>query len=141
MMKPKVALVKSGFLPAGSENKRGRLSADAIAECKRLVAEEGYKIEGYEVSSTPASEKDAPVVQKKSVDPNRILDVPDEARSEDAWEAHTSEGPVGMRTVCNTCHSSLTYCHCAPPMVWVAYDRAAAVYFKPRTRPLNHRKW
>lgn len=122
-MKPKVALVKDGFLPPGSENKRGRLSADAIARLKELAAG-GMSIEGYSVSSDNT-------VEKVAVDPNKVYDIPNESRPEDSWTAHTTEGPVGMRTICNLCHGSLNYCHCPHPRIWVDFDREAVVYFKP----------
>lgn len=131
-MKPKVALVKDGFLPAGSENKRGRLSGEAIARLK-VLAGQGWDIEGYSVSRS-ADTAVAPTVTKVATDPNRVLDVPDEARSEDLWTAHTSEGSVGMRAVCNGCGNSLTYCRCQHPRVWVDYDREAVVFFKPRSQ-------
>lgn len=137
-MKPKVALVKDGFLPAGSENVRGRLSAAAIERCKELAAK-GWDIDGYTVSKSTAAE-DKPVVEKVKHDPNRIPDVPDQIRDENDWKAiRYFEGKpveVGMRTVCNVCRSSLTYCPCEKPRVWVDYQDEAVVYFKPRTKPL-----
>ncbi len=139
-MKPKVALVKSGFLPAGSENTRGRLSGAAIAECERLVGE-GWAIDGYSVvkseNTLAKSDGPAPVLVKKTAtaDPSRIADVPDESRPESVWRASTEvDGkavPVGMRTVCNACHNSLTYCRCSEPRVWVDHDRQGTVNFHP----------
>jgi len=147
MIKPKVALVKDGFLPAGSENKRGRLSAAAIERCKVLAAPveqggKGWQIEGYEAvkSSTP----DAPPVVNKvkvSTGATEIADIGEPFRHEEAWEAFTSEGPVGMRTVCNTCHSSLTYCPCQRPVVNIDHMRTGVVSFKPRTTPLPAKRW
>lgn len=138
-MKPKVALVKDGFLPAGSENKRGRLSLDAINRLKTLAGQ-GWDIEGYSVSkATAVSEK--PVVEKVSVDPNRIADVPDESRYENDWQAFVNDAEIGMRTVCNVCKSSLTYCRCQFPRVWVDFDTEGVVNFKPRTTPINPKRW
>jgi uncharacterized Zn-finger protein len=111
------------------ENDRGRLSKAADARCQALAAE-GIDIQGYEVSGTPQSVKGV-TVEKVKHDPNRIADVPDPSRSESDWTAHTSEGPVGMRTVCNLCHSSLTYCWCQHPRVWVDVDTEGVVYFTP----------
>lgn len=136
MMKPKVALVKDGFLPAGSENKRGRLSADAINRCKELAAK-GWQIEGYEVSKTEKS-ADAPKVEKVKVSTGakEIADIGNPLRDESVWEAYGNHNgevkPIGMRTVCNTCHCSLTYCPCKSPVVWIDYDAAVVVNFKPR---------
>lgn len=132
-MKPKVALVKDGFLPEGSENKRGRLSGEAIERCKALAAQ-GWAIDGYSVSeeSTPT----APVVEKVKADPNAVADVPDQSRSETDWQAHTDTGKVGMRTVCNVCRNSLTYCWCPHPVVWVDAGVESVVEFKPRTTPI-----
>lgn len=137
-MKPKVALVKDGFLPAGSENKRGRLSGAAIERLKEL-ASQGWAIDGYTVTKpTAATEK--PAVEKVTVDPNRIADVPDESRPEDEWQAFTTAGEVSMRTVCNICHSSLTYCHDTLPRVWVDFETEGVVSFKPRTEPIKRKR-
>lgn len=137
-MKPKVALVKDGFLPAGSENKRGRLSADAINRLKELALS-GWDIDGYSVvKGTPDPTAAIPLpgdrVEKVSVDPNSIADVPDETRPESDWNAFVGNKSIGMRTVCNTCHSSLTYCHCQHPRVWIDYNAEGVVVFKPTNR-------
>lgn len=133
-MKPKVALVKDGFLPAGSENVRGRLSGAAIERCKQLAAQ-GWDIEGYSVSKSTDSTT-APVVEKvKAIDAG-IVEIPNEYRAEANWTAHTTEGEIGMRTVCNVCGASLNYCGCLHPKVWVDFDREGVVYFKPRTNSL-----
>lgn len=134
MMKPKVALVKDGFLPPGSENKRGRLSGAAIERCKELAAS-GWAIEGY-VSSK--SDNTAPVVEKvKAQAPGKeIADIGNPLRDESYWEAYANDTEgvksIGMRTVCNVCGTSLTYCPCKSPRVWLDYDREAVVNFKPR---------
>lgn len=129
-IKPKVALVQDGFLPKGSENKRGRLS-QAAKERLAELASGGMDIEGYTVTKSSDSSK-PDKVERVSVDPNRILDVPDEARSEDDWTAHTVNGQIGIRTVCNLCKSSLTYCHCPRPQVWLDHEQEGVVFFKPR---------
>jgi hypothetical protein len=129
-MKPKEALVKDGFLPPGSENIRGRMSKDAIARCEQL-ASQGWQIDGFQVKKS--SDTAAPVeVERVKVDPTSIPDVPDQTRPEQSWTAHTSEGEVGMRTVCNVCRNSLTYCFCPVPKVWIDHQTEAAVYFKQR---------
>ena len=134
-IRPKQALVIDQFVDgdhtwsAGDENKRGRLSKAADERCKEL-ASQGIAIIGYEVRGSV--ETSQPVtVEKVKHDPNRIADVPEPARNEKDWDAYTSEGQIGIRTVCNVCHSSLTYCYCTTPKVWVDVDREGAVYFKP----------
>lgn len=130
-MKPKVALVKSGFLPAGSENKRGRLSVGAIAQLKKL-ASEGWTIDGYSKSSATNE-----VTKVAKPDPNRVVDVPDEARSESLWSASVVfEGKpkdIGMRTCCINCDNSLTYCRCSKSVVWADHETPAIVAFKPKS--------
>lgn len=140
MIKPKVALVKDGFLPPGSENKRGRLSGAAIERCKELAAK-GMKIEGYETSRSSSPES-VPVVNKVQVSTtSTIADIGEPFRHEEAYQAFTSEGEVGMRTVCNNCHSSLTYCPCTHPVVNIDHDQTGVVYFKPRKSPLPAKRW
>jgi hypothetical protein len=136
-MKPKAALVKAGILPAGSENKRGRLSLDMIEKVKELaIANPSWNIEGYEVSK-PTAATDKPEVVKVKNNGTGILDVPDEAKSESLWEAFVNDNgktiPVGMRTVDNVCGNSLTYCRCASPKIWLDHAREGVVYFKART--------
>lgn len=139
MLKPKVALVKDGFLPAGSENKRGRLSAAAIERCKELAAS-GMKIEGYE--SKVSNTGEAPTVEKVKVsNSSTVADIGEPFHHEEAYQAFTSEGEVGMRTVCNNCKCSLTYCPCPKPVVNLDHERTGVVFFKPRTVPLNVKRW
>lgn len=129
-MKPKEALVKDGFLPPGSENTRGRMSKDGIARCEQLAAS-GWHIDGFSV--TKSSDSSVPdTVVKVKVDPNRIADVPEPSRHEDDWTARTSEGVIGMRTVCNVCRNSLTYCHCLQPRVWIDHEHESVVSFQRR---------
>lgn len=135
MMKPKAALVKDGFLPAGSENKRGRMSAAGIARCEELVSQ-GWKIEGFE-SVKPSASTDKPTAEVKrvKVDPNRLVDVPDMRRDEREWSAHvTVDGKsqeIGFRTVDNGCNSSLGWCYCPQSRVWLN-NVEHVVSFKPR---------
>lgn len=143
MMKPKVALVKDGFLPPGSENKRGRISLAAIERCKELAAQ-GWKIEGYEVSQSALS---APVVEKVKVLTGEkvIADIGNPSRDENQWEAYANVNgklvSIGMRAVDNVCGNSLTYCFCRTPMVWVDGDSRVMVNFKPRTVPRKGTPW
>lgn len=139
-MKPKEWLLANGHI---KEITRGRMSREHINLIEQAVRD-GVSIEGYAVSTVqPKSEdeKALPKVEKRAVSSDRLIDVPDEARSESDWEAHTASGPVGMRTVCNTCHSSLTYCHCQHPRVWVDHETEGVVFFKPRKTPLSNKRW
>lgn len=139
-VKPKEWLFANGHI---KEIGRGRMSRDHIALIEQAVRD-GVNIEGYAVSTVqPKSEeeKSSPKVEKVAVAGNRILDVPDESRSEDLWTAHTSNGEIGMRTVCDTCNSSLTYCRCTTPMVWLNHETLGAVFFKPTNGVKPARKW
>lgn len=135
-MKPKVALVKDGFLPAGSENTRGRLSLSAITRCKELAAE-GWDIDGYSkptVAVAPVA-KTQDKVSKPATEFVGVADTPDEYRPESVWQAHANHGEkkvsIGMRTICNQCNNSLSYCHCRTPYVWLDFETEAAVSFSP----------
>lgn len=141
-MKPKEFLLKNGHI---KEITRGRLSRDNIALIEEAV-KNGVKIEGYSVSTGPEPDKTAPVVEKVKTDPNRILDIPEfPLRDESVWEAYANvDGKivsVGMRTVCNTCKCSITYCGCKTPVVWVDSDTSAVVVFKPRSKSLSNKRW
>jgi len=125
-MKPKAALVKDGFLPPGSENVRGRLSGAAISRCEELAAK-GWKIDGFMASSQTKT-----VVRVPKPDPERVFDIPDETRNESYWRAFAGDGEIGMRTVCLRCNSSLTYCPCPSPVVWLDFQTQGTVTFKPR---------
>ena len=139
-MKPKEALVKDGFLPAGAENKRGRLSADAIARCEALVSQ-GWKIDGYE------SKADNTVAKVKvPTGVKEVADIGDPIHDEREWSAYVTVGDktqtVDMRTCCNLCgRSSLTYCPHPEPQVFVDFDQSAVVSFKQRNKPLVRRWW
>lgn len=137
-MKPKEYLLKHGHI---THIGRGRMSAEHIAIIKKAVAA-GENIEGYSVArpSTAApvpQSEDSQVVRESRSD--SIPDVPEESRPEKDWTAYRHEDgkqvEIGMRTVCNNCNSSLTYCRCNRPVVWVDYDSETVVYFKPRTSP------
>lgn len=122
-MKPKQALVKDGFLPAGSENQRGRMSGKAIERCQYLVDHEGYTIEGFAksgASGKPAAESAKPEIVRVKTDPNRLVDVPDALRDSRDWTLVRKDTgkpihAVGMRNVCEGCKSSFTYCPCPVP--------------------------
>jgi hypothetical protein len=117
-MKPKVALVKDGFLPAGSENVRGRLSAAAIERCMEL-ASQGWDIEGYEAKGSVAEgdrevkKVAAPVGEKVIHDIvyRFPLDTP-------ATAVHGGKTiQVSMRSACGNCRVSLVCCTCGMPNI------------------------
>lgn len=119
MMTPKEALAKDGTVPVSMG--RGRLSAAGIERCKQLAAE-GWKIKGYEVSTSRSTS--APVVTKVSVSTGEktIADLPPLRYDEKVYHA-VSDTPVfgstvfGMREVCQFCGSSLAYHRCDTPIV------------------------
>lgn len=130
-MKPKEYLVKHGHL---TEVGRGRLSAAHIEIIRKAVAA-GENIEGYSVTKPTTAAAGEPKVERAPRG-DTIPDVPEESRPEKDWTAYRHEDgkkvDVGMRTVCNNCGSSLTYCRDRKPVVWVDHERESVVYFKPR---------
>lgn len=131
-MKPKAALVKDGFTEgdhtwsAGDENKRGRLSLVAKARLTEL-ASKGWQIDDYSVSKSEAGEV---TVTKVKSDPNAVAEIPNPTRDEKALNAYSGTVKIGMRTVCNNCRRSLTYCPCEQPRVWLDCDLQGVVHFK-----------
>lgn len=125
-MKPKIALVKDGFLPPGSENVRGRLSAAAIDRLKEL-ASQGWNIDGYSVSKS----EDSVTVERVASNPNEVAEPRPEIRSEKEWRVVTSRKHTGMRNCCATCGASYTHCPCPQPTAWVDYATREVVSFKP----------
>ena len=131
-MKPKVALVKDGFIDGdhtwsrGDENKRGRLSKPAIERCK-VLASEGWDIDGYTVSQSVSGES---TVSKVKSDPNAVSEIPPPTRDETTMTAWVGDKSVGMRTVCNNCRRSLPYCLCEQPKVWLDHINEGVVRFK-----------
>lgn len=144
-MKPKDWLLANGHI---KEITRGRMSRENIALIENAVRD-GAVIDGYVVSKVePKVTKDVPApskVERVTVATDRIADVPDEVRPESEWEAYTyldgAKRPVGMRTVCNQCGNSLTYCHCRTPVVWLDHEVTGLVSFTVRTKPLLNKRW
>jgi hypothetical protein len=136
-MKPKEYLVSIGALPKGATG-RGRLSLENKALIQKAVAE-GIQIEGYTVSEAKDSTA-APVVSKV-IHSTTLLDVPDEAKAEENWQAFVNGNEIGMRTPCVKCSNSLTYCRCEKSRVWVDFDRIGVVDFRPRTSPIPKNRW
>jgi len=143
-MKPKEWLLANGHI---KEITRGRMSRENIALIEQAVRD-GVQIEGYAVSTVKPkteAEKASPKVEKVAAPSERILDVPDESRSEELWEAYTfvdgKRVEIGMRTVDNNCGNSLTYCRCRTATVFLDHETTAMVNFTPRTKPLSNKRW
>lgn len=144
-MRPKEWLVKNGHLPPGSENARGRISADNIARIHEAVAA-GVRIDGYSVAGS-ASTPEPKVERVSTTSGNEVADIGDPTRPElqtreggvYLTEAFAGNHSIGMRTVCNNCRRSLTYCPCESPLVWVDTDTSSVVTFKSRKVPDNYR--
>lgn len=133
-IKPKQWLYDNGH--TDSLGGRGRMSAAHKALIEAAVAS-GVNIEGYAVVNRPTIATDKPAeVKRVAPNPNVIADVPDMTRDENEIMAfYRADGKVveiGMRTVDNVCGSSLTYCPCESPRVWVDHDQQVVVNFKPR---------
>lgn len=137
--KPKEYLFEHGKID--NPKQRGRMSLENKAFIAEAVAN-GVLIEGY---GAEVNDSGKTVVEKVSVDPNRVFDIPDEIRPESDWEAYSirdgANVHVGMRTPCNTCKNSLTYCYCSQPVVNLDYQTTGVVYFKARTTPLPNKRW
>ncbi len=135
-MKPKEWLLKNGHI---KEITRGRMSRESIALIEEAV-KNGVIIEGYSNYTAPAkpvSEAgiEKPVSRIEKSNGTGILAIPDNPlRSEELWEAYANiDGKIksiGMRTVCNTCKNSLTYCPCKSPLVNLDYDLVGVVNFR-----------
>lgn len=131
-IKPKQWLYDNGHLEVIG---KGRMSRAHIALIEDAVRS-GVNIEGY-TAEKPVLATDKPVdVKRIAVDPNRVVDVPDMTRDErDTVAFYMADGKrieIGMRTVDNNCGSSLTYCSCESPRVWVDFDRQVVVNFGTR---------
>lgn len=145
-IRPKEWLVKNGHLPAGSENARGRISRENIALIEAAVAS-GVDILGYSRSG-PASTVEPPKVERAAAQPATVVaDIGDpthpelERREGGLYlrEAFAGTVNVGMRTVCNNCKRSLTYCLCESPKVWVDHSTESVVNFRTRKVPDDYR--
>lgn len=133
-MKPKEWLLKHGHIEMIG---RGRLSREHIDLIKNAV-KNGAMIEGYSVESTPASTVKTVVKTAKATAATEVADIGEPLRDERTLEARAGSKAVGMRTVCNVCRNSLTYCFCPQPRVWLDHDREAVVEFVPRKTPLKN---
>lgn len=138
MIKPKEWLFQNGHMTRDEADKRGRMSLANKGLVMEAVAN-GVAIEGYAVVERPTADTDKPAeVKRVAIDPNRVADVPDMSRDErEVMGYYMVEGKrveVGMRTVDNNCGSSLTYCRCESPRVWVDHDQQVVVNFTSRTK-------
>lgn len=130
-MKPKEWLLKHGHIASIG---RGRLSREHIDLIKDAV-KNGAMIEGYSVESAPASTVKTVVKTVKPTGGTDVADIGEPLRDERTLEARAGTQSVGMRTVCNICRNSLTYCFCPQPRVWVDYNRESVVEFVTRKNP------
>lgn len=145
-MRPKAYLHSIGAI--ADPNQRGRLSRENIALIHKAVAE-GIQIDNYSVDRPTGSSKNdsthSEVPKVSRTESGGIVDIGDEVRPEKSWEASARVNgvthPVGMRTVCNTCNSSLTYCHCRTPYVWIDHETQGLVTFAMRRTPLPVNPW
>jgi hypothetical protein len=145
IMKLKAALVKAGKLKA-SEAGRGRPSAQ-MKEWGQELVDEGWSIEGFSPTGTPATVKPEKVTEKPKpagkpaeieVPPKSkgILDIGDPIRPTDQWEAYvTIDGkqvppPIGPKQVCENCGNSLPYCYDKTPVVRVDHETLGVVNFR-----------
>lgn len=145
-IKPKRWLADNGIIPAADVNKRGRISTANVALILDAVSK-GAQIEGYSATTSTSTmvksaDAAAPAAKRDTrPDAGRVLDVPDQRRFEESTEAFGMlDGKrvhVGMRQVCETCRSSLTYCFCPSPVVRVSHTATSVVEFKARTTPFK----
>lgn len=142
-MKAKEWLLKNGHIKAIT---RGRISLENRALIEEAVRN-GANIEGYSVSTAPVKDETPAVVTKAApVSSEKIIhDIGPERYDEREWIAFIYEDgkqkEIGIRSVCATCGASLTYHVCESPRVRVDYDQTAVVNFKPRTTPLQAKRF
>lgn len=133
-MKPKEWLFQNGHI---KEIGRGRLSREHIDLIKDAV-NHGAMIEGYSVESTPNSTVKTVVKTDKPAS-DVVWDIGAPLRDERTIEATAAGKTIGMRTVCQICGNSLTYCPCNNPKVWVDHDHQDVVKFATRKQPMTPR--
>lgn len=129
MQKPKEWLKANGHI---KEIGRGRMSVAHIALINEAVAK-GVEIEGY--SSPKATAQSAPKDKPAPKESTGVIDVPEPLRDARDFKVVSAETGkpipmVGPATICNGCHSSLTYCPCQFPRVWLDHEREIVVKFK-----------
>ena len=119
---------------------KGRMPADARAAVEAFVAS-GGRIDGMTVTKTG----DEPKVERTTPGTTAVADIGEETRPEKYNRAFVGTQEIGMRTVCNNCRCSLTYCKCASPTVYgygVDTNTPSVVSFKPRPNPEDYRaRW
>lgn len=137
-MKPKQWLFENGHIKTMG---RGRVSA-AHQELLKKAVSEGVEIEGYSTPKKATAPKRASV-PKPDADSTGVVSVREVVRSDREWSAHIGADAktIGMRTVCDTCKSSFTYCACPNPCVILDDFTLARVTFKRLTKPIEGRLW
>jgi hypothetical protein len=115
---PKEALAADGRIPV--KLGRGRMPAGGDAICREL-AEAGYRIKGYQVStSTPSTStevKSTKVVKKVAPGPATIAEYVIFWEEEEYKAVGVDKKVWSMRECCNTCMVSLVQCHCSNPTI------------------------
>lgn len=124
---------------------KGRISRENNAWLDEQIAAGKFTVSGLSVSSNPVITKDsqstqAVVVKREKIADTGIADIGEPYRNEESTEAFSDNGPVGMRTVCNLCGNSLTYCYHPIPRVHTLTGEVD-VSFKRRVKPLPVNPW
>lgn len=138
----KDALVHAGLLDKARAG-RGRPSREMKANAEMLVRDHNYLISGF--AATKSSDSTKPVEVRhtpKTSTPTAVVDVPDIMRGEDLIPImpNGKVWPMGMKGVCNTCKSSLTYCPCVSPVVNLDYNHTGVVTFRTKVPNKEVRK-
>lgn len=140
-MKPKEYLRSKGVETSG----RGRMPRAHVQMIQDAV-NSGIVIEGYPMPS-PTTAPDGTTIasEVKRVAPSEtgLIDCGPPLRDENALIAKVEGTVIGMRTVCVACGSSLNYCGCENPVVWIDHTRRGVVTFYPRpsNAPRPNRWW
>jgi len=137
-MKPKQWLADNGHIDKADINKRGRMSGAHKALIMEAVAN-GVHIEGYSVVKPDAvtAKPDAtPTVARTGGNGEKVIaDIGDPVREASQWEAYDDTGArivTGIKSVCDNCRTSFTYCRCSYPVKMLDGGRVSVVTFKQK---------
>lgn len=138
---PKEALFAAGRI---EKIGKGRISRENNAWLDEQVASGAFAVSTMTVKASTGPVPAPPTIERVKAADSGMLDVPDEVRRREDWEAF-SEGkpvPLGILQVTQCCGSSLTYCRCATPQVRLLDgDRIGAVEFRVRKQPYPTKPW